>query len=115
MNHCTEFSLRITELCSVGYRTHMDFPDFQSDQHALMAAEVETGIVLNLCGKRWRKDEPTPYWRVFESFAAAREFAVVEVGNTPEVEFVIYDREQKPIEIVRHEKYNHLDFGPRFN
>jgi hypothetical protein len=86
----------------------MDFPNLQSDQHAITAAEVQTGIVLNLDGKRWRKDEPTQCWRVFDSFAAAREFAAAKVGNEPEVEFVIYDRSQRLVQVVRHAKYNHL-------
>jgi len=80
----------------------MDFPELQDGQHAVGAAEVQTGIVLSLDGKRWRRDEPTECWRVFDSFAAAREFAVAEVAKNPSVEFWIYDRRDHPVErIVR--------------
>lgn len=80
----------------------MDFPELRDGQHAVVAAEVQTGIVLSLDGKRWRKDEPAECWRVFDSFAAAREFAVAEVAKNPLVEFCIYDRKDHPVErIVR--------------
>jgi hypothetical protein len=85
----------------------MDFPKLQADQHAVITAEVSTGIVLQLNGQR-RLADSAEAWRVFNSLTAAREFAVAEVGNNPEIEFVICDREQTPIQVVRHEKYNHL-------
>lgn len=78
----------------------MDFPKLQSGQHAVSAAEVQTGIVLDLDGKRWRKDEPTEHWRVFDSFTSAREFAVAEIVKNPAVEFWIYDKKDHPVERI---------------
>ena len=78
----------------------MDFPKLQSGQHAVMAAEVQTGIVLSLDGKRWRKDAPAKCWRVFDSFAAAREFATAEVAKNPLVEFWIHDQKDHPVERI---------------
>ena len=80
----------------------MDFPKLRDGQHAVLAAEVQTGILLDVNGKRWRKDEPVERWRLFDSFAAAREFAVAEVARNPAVEFCIYDRKDHLVEkIVR--------------
>ena len=81
----------------------MDFPNLQSGQHAVAAAEVQTGIVLRLDGKRWRKDEDIAAWRVFDSLSAAVEFAIAEVAKNPSVEFGIYDERQQPIQVIRHE------------
>ena len=78
----------------------MDFPILQSGQHAVAAAEVKTGIVLRLDGKYWLKDQPAELWRVFDSFVAAREFAVAEVAKNPAVEFWIYDKKDHPIERI---------------
>ena len=78
----------------------MDFPKLQPGQHAVAAAEVQTGIVLSLDGKRWRKDAPVECWRVFDSFAAAREFAVAEVAKNPVVEFWIYDQKDHQVERI---------------
>jgi hypothetical protein len=78
----------------------MDFPNLQSGQHAVGAAEVQTGIFLSLDGKWWRKDQPAERWRVFDSFAAAREFAVAEVAKNPLVEFWIYDKKDHPVERI---------------
>ena len=80
----------------------MDFPELRDGQQAVVAAEVQTGIVLSLDGTLRRRDEPAECWRVFDSFAAAREFAVAEVAKNPLVEFCIYDRKDHTVErIVR--------------
>ena len=78
----------------------MDFPELRDGQHAVVAAEVQTGIVLSLDGKWGRMDELAQCWRVFDSFAAAREFAVAEVAKNPSVEFCIYDRKDHPVERI---------------
>src|SRR4051812_47755451 len=85
----------------------MEFPTLLSGQHAVSAAEVQTGIVLSLDGKRWSKDQPAERWRVFDSFAAAREFAVGEVAKNPLVEFWICDQKGHPVERIylRHEPH----------
>jgi hypothetical protein len=85
----------------------MDFPKLQAGQHAVITAEVRTGIVLRLDGQ-YRQEDSGEGWRVFDSLAAAREFAVAEVAKNPEVEFGIYDEKQKPVQVIRHKKYDHL-------
>lgn len=83
-------------------RTIMDFPVLRDSQHAVLACEVQTGIVLSLDGMWWLSDEPAECWRVFDTLAAAREFAVAEVARIPAIEFSIYDRQAQWVErIVR--------------
>lgn len=81
-------------------RCDMSFPNLQSGQHAVAAAELHTGICLTLDGQRWRKDEPGERWRVFDSLAAAREFAAAEVARNPLVEYWIFDKEDHPLERI---------------
>jgi hypothetical protein len=78
----------------------MDFPKLQTGQHAVITAEVSTGIVLRLDGQR-RQGNDGEAWRVFDSLSAAREFAVAEVAKNPAVEFGIYDEKQQSVQVVR--------------
>jgi hypothetical protein len=79
----------------------MDFPKLQTGQYAVIAAEVDTGIILQLDRQR-RLGNNGAAWQVFDSLAAAREFANAEAAKNPSVEFGIYDEHQKPIQIFRH-------------
>lgn len=85
----------------------MDCPNLQPGQHAVLTAEVSTGIVLRLDGQR-RQGGFGEAWRVFDSFEAARAFAVAEVTKNPKVEFCIFAEKQSAVQVIRHEKYNHL-------
>ena len=78
----------------------MDFPNLRPGQHAIVAAEVETGKILGLDGKRCRKDQPAECWRVFDFFTAAREFAVAKVAKNPDVEFGIFEKMPQAIQII---------------
>jgi hypothetical protein len=80
----------------------IDFPKLQAGQHAVITAEVSTGIILRLDGQR-RLGNGGAAWRVFGSLAAAREFAFAEVGKNPAVEVGIYDEQQQPVQVVRHD------------
>jgi hypothetical protein len=80
----------------------MDFPELRDGQHAVITAEVSTGIVLRLAGQR-RLGGKGETWRVFDSLAAAHEFAIAKVAKRPAVECGIYDAQQRSVEIVRHE------------
>ena len=83
----------------------MDFPELREGQHAVLAVEVQTGIVLSLDGKRWRRDQPAQRWRVFDSFAAAREFAVAEIAAHPAFECTIFKAQNQHVQTVRNEEH----------
>ena len=78
----------------------MKFPELRYGQHAVISAEVQTGTILSVDGKRWRKDQPAACWRVFDSFAAAREFAAAEVTKNPALEFWIHDTKDHSVERI---------------
>ena len=78
----------------------MNFPELRNGQHAVLAAELETGIVLSLDGKIWLRDKPAKCWRVFDSFEEARQFAIAEVSKNPSVEFWIYASKDHPLERI---------------
>ncbi len=79
----------------------MDFPKLEAGQHAVISAEVATGIVLRIDGQ-WRLGDQGDAWRVFDSLEAALEFACAEVAKNPLVEFWIYDEQQSPVQMTRH-------------
>ncbi len=81
----------------------MQFPKLQDDQHAVITVEVSTGIVLRHDGQRFTGSGET--WRVFESLAAAREFAVAAVAAHPSFECAIYRTQDKPIQTFRNEAH----------
>ena len=81
----------------------MEFPKLQDDQHAVITVEVSTGIVLRHDGQRCVGSGET--WRVFESLAEAREFAVAEVAAHPAFECVIYKTQDQPIQTFRNEEH----------
>lgn len=80
----------------------MDFPKLQNGQHAVITAEIHTGIILRLDGKR-RQGKGEEAWRVFDSLAAAREFVVAEVAKNPSIQFGIYDAKRQPVQFIRQE------------
>jgi hypothetical protein len=90
----------VGEFVSFGHAARMNFPELRNGQHAVVAAEVQTGIILSLDGKRWRKDQPAECWRVFDSLAAAREFAAAEVAKNPALEFLIHDTKDHSVERI---------------
>jgi hypothetical protein len=80
----------------------MDFPKLRSGQYAVIAAEVQTGIVLNSDVKRWLdKDGAAAPWKVFDSLVGAREFAIAEVARNPLIEINIYDNLKQWIQVIR--------------
>ena len=80
----------------------MDFPKLHSGQYAVLTAEVQTGIILNSeCKSWWRKDGAAVPWHVFDSLAAAREFAIAEVARNPLIEINIYDNLKQWIQVIR--------------
>jgi len=80
----------------------MDFPKLLSGQHAVVRAEVSTGIVLR-DDRQWHIGSGE-LWQVFDSLDSARKFAAAEVSSHPTVECGIYDFRQKHIETVRYER-----------
>jgi hypothetical protein len=80
-------------------------PKLNPGQHAVITAELKTGIILSLDGKRWQKGDSSEPWRLFDSLIAAREFATTEAAKNPLIEFGIYDFQDVYIETIRHEKF----------
>jgi hypothetical protein len=81
----------------------MDFPKLQDDQHAVITVEVRTGIVLRHDGQRHLGSGET--WRVFESLATARDFAIAEVAAHPEFECAIFDAQRRQVHTFKNEEY----------
>lgn len=81
----------------------MDFPKLQNDQHAVITVEVCTGIILCLDGQRHIGSSEV--WRVFDSLAAAHEFAVAEVKAHPLFECAIYDAQNRQVQTFKNEEF----------
>jgi hypothetical protein len=83
------------------FAQNMDFPKLQPDQHAVVRAEVSTGIILN-DSRQWHTGSGE-VWQVFDSLESARKFAENEVFMHPSVECAIYNCSQQYVETVRKE------------
>lgn len=80
----------------------VDFPNLKDDQHAVLCAEVCTGIVLGL--DRARLTGSGEVWRVFECLSEARDFAAAEIVTHPESECCIYDSKRQMVQVLRNER-----------
>lgn len=68
-------------------------PPLSSGQYYVTQAEVWTGIILTLDGKRRDTRSGEPYILVFDTLAEAEGYAEAKVLNAPEVECHILDHD----------------------
>jgi hypothetical protein len=61
-------------------------PSLVEPQCYISQAEVRTGIVLTLEGKRRDKRENAPYILIFDNLEEAEKFAEIRVAEFPEIE-----------------------------
>ena len=81
-----------------GDTTRMTFPALSPGEFALAQAEVDTGIVLGIEGKRHLGADEI--YRVFGSLDAARAYAHQVVAASQRVECHVYDADQVHIERI---------------
>lgn len=75
------------------------FPQIAEPQVALLHAEFYTGIILCLDGSRFNGDGDV--FLTFATLQDAQEYAAAKIKSDPEIECVIFDQNQKSLEVVR--------------
>jgi hypothetical protein len=64
-------------------------PRLEPGEYSVLLAELATGIVLNLDGKRRLTGSVDDWILVFENLAEAEDFARQQVARTPEIECLV--------------------------
>ena len=76
----------------------MDFPKLNSGQYAVLKAKFRQSLFLGLGP---HLDLGSGRWRVFDTFAAANEYATAEMAAQPTVECGIYDAREQHVRTLR--------------
>ena len=75
-------------------------PKLQKGQFSIIFAEVKTGIILTLDGKR-RQGNQGEFYLIFNSFEEAKAFAENKINTNPEIECSIRDENGDQVKAVR--------------
>ena len=67
----------------------MKAPVLEFEQHSVLCAEVDTGIVLNTDFERYQKGENA--FHIFDTCQLALRFVHEKLIDNPDLEFIIYD------------------------
>jgi hypothetical protein len=78
-----------------------NFPSFMSPQVALCHAELYTGGVLDLTGRRWKFGSDKKTFLVFSSLGEAISYGEQIIAANPVVECNIYDDQGQHIKAIR--------------
>jgi len=78
--------------------SNMDqFPKLEGSQVALILAQHSTGIVLDETYKRVNVEENPDMYLIFEDVSKVQEYINSRISSASDVEFVVYDKNQKVI------------------
>jgi len=71
-----------------------DFPKLDNEQVALLRAEVNTGIVLNVHFER-AINQNSPVYSIFNSLNEAIDYSRAIIIDRNDIEFCVYDKEKE--------------------
>lgn len=76
----------------------MKFPKLTDNQVAVLKAEGTTGIILTVAGNRYNRYSNDEVYLIFEDLIAATKYIEEFQQINDEIEFTVYDSDEKMIE-----------------